>query len=348
MTETRGPQETKVCLEGRSSHVYYVNAITNYGDKKIQSPPGMRHIEAEQGFRGVMKEDLVRSSLWEDEIHRPVLERPSDPDLSDLLLVPLFEENDAKTVKQDSGYSTLGATDGIFLDYTANVTYLSGKTIPRLKHYGIAPGAINLPICRCWNGDCITTIDSNQHNNAPCLCDAVAPELRTSWSGPGPNANWTAAYTDKFILESGLYRSEAFGELCNNLHGCSAEETWKERLRLSDTDEPAKKMSKAWDTCKPRRHDYHPVTTISTASSTAVSPISTSTSDKPPYSWNEHSWNIAVRDCSDKADYAKVLYSGQKTECRLLRENSTKFFWSGNTKITISIEHQGDQAPKWP
>ncbi|KAF9693547.1 hypothetical protein EKO04_008410 [Ascochyta lentis] len=185
-TDTRGPQETKVCLEERPDHVYHIYAVTNWNDDKIHTIPGIQHLDGD-GFRGLTKEIIVRSSLFKDEIWRASLQLPGDPDMSAILLQPLLP---AETFDGYTGASQI-QSEGAFSGGT-NVS--SENVIKVLEHYGAIPGAISLPICRSWGGETISTVNTEKHRNAPCLCHPVRPSLASPWSSPD---NWTLAYTDR-------------------------------------------------------------------------------------------------------------------------------------------------------
>lgn len=63
-----GPGETRVCLYDHPGHACDIQAITHYRNHKIYVPPDLEYFTAEGGYNGLTIEDLVRSSLLQDEI----------------------------------------------------------------------------------------------------------------------------------------------------------------------------------------------------------------------------------------------------------------------------------------
>jgi hypothetical protein len=282
--DTRGDTEGRVCLEERPHFVYYVQAITHYGDNKLRVPDGMDNFIAGKSFNDLTLEDFVRSALFQDEVWRPFFKKADEPDLQTLL---------EQSTEQVSGIeertledSELEALDSMSwfrerdVDQGPAIRATSDSRIEILDHYGAIPGAVLLPICYTWHGEAISDINSSDHSNAPCLCDPPAPHLGRPWSSP---TNWTMAYTKRFIKESEMYGMPEYGKMCRKHHGCAKNGKWPEQLGV-DKKDVVPEMQDAWRSCNhPRVHgEDKPPPKSSTAEGTV--PQVKNASQPPPIS----------------------------------------------------------------
>jgi hypothetical protein len=282
--DTRGDPEGRVCLEERPYFVYYVQAITHYGDNKIRFPDGMDNFIAGKSFNDLTLEDFVRSALFQDEVWRPFFKQVDEPDLQTLL---------EQSTEQVSGLEERTLKDGELealdsmswfkerdVDQGPAIRATSDSRIEILDHYGAIPGAVLLPICYAWHGEAISDINSSDHSNAPCLCDPPAPHLGRPWSSP---TNWTMAYTKRFIKESEMYGMPEYGKMCRKHNGCAKNGKWPEQLGV-DKKDVVPEMQDAWRSCNhPRGHGEHKPPPKSSTAEETVPPFETA-SQPPPVS----------------------------------------------------------------
>jgi hypothetical protein len=260
--DTRGPAKGRVCLEERPQHTYYLQAITHYGDEKIHYLPGIDHLNTKDAFRGLTLEEFVRSSLFQDEVWRAHYKLPDDVDIQDALSASAEESPSAERRailddKPDALNKFAWQTEQKQEGKVSNLRVTpDDDKIPLLDHYGDIPGAVTLPVCRSWYGEAISDINSDDHSNAPCLCDPPAQSLGRKWTHP---TNWTRAYTKRFIKDSKLYEFSEYGDMCHDHHDCKETgEMWKDLLHLPQDEELPKKMKKAWGKCRdPKGHGHH-------------------------------------------------------------------------------------------
>jgi hypothetical protein len=102
--DTRGPAKGHVCLPERSSHVYYMQAITQAYNNTIRYPPGMDNLLTVEGFKVSTLEDFVRSALFQDEVWRSVSKEPGEPEADTMLLEAAIGESNLLSSRR-SAYS---------------------------------------------------------------------------------------------------------------------------------------------------------------------------------------------------------------------------------------------------
>jgi len=226
-SDDRGPADLKVCLLERPERSYWVYAISNYDDKKLRAPPGLEYLNTTHPFHGIWLQDVVRSSLWWVEVHRPSSLQPE-------------WVHDASS---SSDSDTDSDSDSDFDEYAIpaiNITSSAGNTT-YLDDYGNVPGTFRIPICHSWNGEAISSIKSKHKVNGPCLCDAMNPQVGSFWEQAN---NWTTAATKFFVKEGGFFNFNNYGKICGGK--CDHVGSWASLLGLGKDDKPAKHMKKAW------------------------------------------------------------------------------------------------------
>jgi hypothetical protein len=226
--DDRGPPGNKVCLEERPTRSYWVQTIGNWQDNKIRYPPGIENFNNTESYHGIWLSDVVRSSLWWDEVWKPNQETNSSV---------------RTNYEPDPGDWSL--------DHVANTTYLTD--------YGNVPGAFHLPVCRSWNGEAISDTKSKHHKakhhaNAPCLCDSVNPAQRSSWNNPNEQ---TLKFTRAAVRDGEWYNFNSYGNMCLKHHDCHKQGSWKTFLNLTGDEKPAKHMKHAWTACEFKGHGEH-------------------------------------------------------------------------------------------
>lgn len=246
--DTRGPGVNRVCLPERPRHTYHIQAITHYDDDKVHPPPGLEHLITEHGYKGLTKEDVMRSSLFQYEVWR-TRHSNEQPSIEMILQEAAKSPGKRKRDLLDTGLTALGDD----LSYT-ELPYdelvarenTARYTIKQLEHYGEVPAAFNLPICRSWFGQAMSGIEENDELNAPCFCDSSDPSKASKWEQPN---NWTMGYTKQFIMDGEFYRMNEYGKLCHKNPDCTGEQKWKQVLGLPADEELPKEMEDAWDRC---------------------------------------------------------------------------------------------------
>jgi hypothetical protein len=226
--DSRGPPGNKVCLEERPKRSYWVQTIGNWRDNKIRYPPGIEKLNNTESHHGLWLGDVVRSSLWWDEVWKPSL------------------KTNTKGNNTNVTNSYLPELDAYDPDAISNTTYLTD--------YGNVPGTFHLPVCRSWNGEAISDTNTTHHANSPCLCDSVDPAQRSSWSSPN---NYTLAFTRAAVKDGEWYNFNSYGKMCLKHHGCNKQGSWKTFLNLTGEEKPAKHMKHAWTACESKGHGEH-------------------------------------------------------------------------------------------
>jgi hypothetical protein len=278
--DRRGNAKGRVCLEERPHHVYYVEAVTHYNNGSMKHPPGLDHFLEEGGFQGVDMEDVVRSSLFRDEVWRAHFMNEDMPDLQTILEESMTELPSA--AKRDvfiDEHTRLLKSAFVERDTSllSSIGVDSDRHTDLLLHYGEVTGAILLPICRSWYGEAITNIDSGDHTNAPCLCDPPARYMAAHW---GSTTNNTDAYTERFIIDGEFQSLGEYGKMCRNHNGCGKHGKWAPRLAVEEQD-LNKEMRDAWTTCNnPYAHGNNDP--LPSSSTEAESVSDTSTKSQPP------------------------------------------------------------------
>jgi hypothetical protein len=266
-SDDRGPSGLKVCLEERPERSYWIYGITNYDDKKIRAPPGLEYLNNTNSFHGIWLSDVVRSSLYWDEVREPSQLQP--------------EWEGGSMSSSDSSSESSSDSDS---DSDAEMMPPENMTIPEnitlLLDYGNVPGVFRIPICRSWFGEAISTIKSKDKVNGPCLCDSMDPDRASHWSQAN---NWTTAYTKKFVKDGGFYNFNNYGKICGSK--CDKSGSWKSQLHLEEDEKPAKHMKHAWGrSCEAKGWKKHelgePQLTTSESASSSTAP-STSATDEP-------------------------------------------------------------------
>jgi hypothetical protein len=256
--DTRGPSKNKVRLDERPDRAYWVQAITNFGEKKmkIHYPPGLDALNPR--FHGISLDDVVRSSIWFTEVYGPVHgkwigdmnhDRNEELDNDPPEEVPPEEKRDVFAFEPE-------------------------PTIPAgwnktLKDYGYIPGIFQLPICYSWYGEAISTINQTHNANAPCHCDPPVPILARHWANAD---NWTMAYTKKAVKEGEWHQFSNYGKMCLKRHDCHKSGYWKALLKLPEDVKPAKHMKHAWKGCHSTGHSDHTAGDSQLTNSTDDSP----------------------------------------------------------------------------
>ncbi|KAI4612478.1 hypothetical protein J4E80_007212 [Alternaria sp. BMP 0032] len=274
-SDDRGPADLKVCLTERPERSYWVYAISNYDDKKLRAPPGLEYLNTTHPFHGIWLQDVVRSSLWWVEVHRPSSMQPE-------------WVHDASS---SSDSDTDSDSDSDFDEYAIpaiNITSSAGNTT-YLDDYGNVPGTFRIPICHSWNGEAISSIKSKHKVNGPCLCDAMNPQVGSFWEQAN---NWTTAATKFFVKEGGFFNFNNYGKICGGK--CDHVGSWASLLGLGKDDKPAKHMKKAWGRhCHAKGWKHWPLgpaqlveeesTTSSSAPAASGTPDDPDVAPEPPF-----------------------------------------------------------------
>jgi hypothetical protein len=202
----------------------------------ITSPPGFWELGG-SGYEGLTLEDVVRSSLWKEEVWNSnsyANETESPSDIMNALTQPFPETDHYPTLAELDKQRTLSNSK-------STIPHL---LLPPLKHYGSVPGTFIFGICRDWSGFAISSLNIKDSANAPCLCD----DLRSrTWSWRNP-AEGSRNGTNRFALSSELYNNKKWGHMCRKHHKCKKQGTWEERLNLRKDVHAAVKH--AWLRCK--------------------------------------------------------------------------------------------------
>jgi hypothetical protein len=148
-TDNRGPPGNRVCLKERPTRSYWVQATSNFDDKKIYNAPGLEYLNNTEPFHGIYLGDVVRSSLWWDEKVRP-----------DTRIGANGRTNDYEPTPDDYDDAFSHTRD--------------------LNEYSKIPGVFRIPVCRSWNGETISDTNTTHHANAPCLSGSLDPTQRSS------------------------------------------------------------------------------------------------------------------------------------------------------------------------
>jgi hypothetical protein len=201
-----------------------MQAIGNYEDSKIRYPPGMENLNNTESYHGIYPSDVVRSSLWWDEVWRPKHKSDASGQTNDY-------EPDRGTYDPQGINST-----GYLVDY------------------GNVPGIFRLQVCRSWYGEAISDIKNKYHANAPCLCDSPIPAQKSRWSNPN---NWTIAHTRTAVTDGRWHNFNLYGKMCLKHHDCHKGGSWKTLLNLTGDDKLAKHMKHAWTACEFKGHGEH-------------------------------------------------------------------------------------------
>jgi hypothetical protein len=184
----------------------------------------MENLNNTESYHGVYLSDVVRSSLWWDEVWKP----------------------NQKTDENAQTNTYMPDPDTFNPDKLDNTTYL--------QDYSNVPGTFRLPVCRSWNGEAVSDIKSKDRAKAPCLCNSVDPAQRRFWKNPN---NYTIAHTRTAVKEGGWYNFNSYGKLCLKHHDCEKEGSWKTLLNLMGEEKPAKHMKHAWTACHSKDPGVH-------------------------------------------------------------------------------------------
>jgi hypothetical protein len=184
----------------------------------------MENLNNAESYHGFYLSDVVRSSLWWDEVWKP--HKKTDENAQTNTYEPDPDTFNPKKVN-DTAY---------------------------LQDYGNVPGTFRLPVCRSWYGEAISDINSKDRANAPCLCNSVDPAQKSFRNNPN---NYTLAHTRTAVKEGGWYNFNGYGKLCLKHHDCEKEGSWKTMLNLTGEEKPAKRMKPAWTACQSKDHGVH-------------------------------------------------------------------------------------------
>jgi hypothetical protein len=215
--------------------VYWIYSVGLDNEKTITSPPGFGLLAGRTGYKGLLLEDVIRSSLWIEEkwaFQKGSNGTHNSTGIMNALIQPLPKVDHYPTMKDVEG--TLGNS----------TSTPSGLLLNPLDDYGTVPGTFAFPICRSWSGFAISSVNIEDSANAPCICDDFQSR---SWAWHNPVMR-SLNGTSRFVKHTKLYNNRKYGRMCLKEHKCQKQNTWCERLHVPKEEDCA--VEDAWMTCE--------------------------------------------------------------------------------------------------